>query len=244
MKLKVSPARRIGQPWAGIVALADTICDDDGAFPSGGKVMSLMPEAAAIRLGPDWNGAQMTPEEFDAVEEYDEDYSYELAHGVLVVNPIPAEAEADPNEELGHWLRAYKKGHAQGSILDATLSERYVRTTDSRRKADRLIWAGLGRTPNARRDVPTVVVEFVSASRRDRQRDYVEKRRGYMEIGVSEYWIVDRFRRTMTVVLNQPDGPREQLAIESETYRTALLPGFELPLARLLAVADRWARQQ
>jgi len=28
---------------------------------------------------------------------------------------------------------------------------------------------------------------------------------------------------------------------EHETYKTLLLPGFELPLAPLLAVADRWA---
>jgi hypothetical protein len=27
---------------------------------------------------------------------------------------------------------------------------------------------------------------------------------------------------------------------ESQTYRTDLLPGFELPVARLLAIADRW----
>jgi hypothetical protein len=27
---------------------------------------------------------------------------------------------------------------------------------------------------------------------------------------------------------------------EAEVYRTPLLPDFELPLAQLLAVADRW----
>jgi hypothetical protein len=29
-----------------------------------------------------------------------------------------------------------------------------------------------------------------------------------------------------------------------ETYRTALLPGFELPLGRLLKVADDWAKTE
>jgi hypothetical protein len=29
---------------------------------------------------------------------------------------------------------------------------------------------------------------------------------------------------------------------ENETYRPALLPGFELPLARLLAVANAWGQ--
>jgi hypothetical protein len=31
---------------------------------------------------------------------------------------------------------------------------------------------------------------------------------------------------------------------EDGTYRTPLLPGFELELAPLLAVADRWAEAQ
>ena len=46
-------------------------------------------------------GMLMTPEEFDAVTECDERYAYELVSGVLVVTPIPSEAESDPNEELG-----------------------------------------------------------------------------------------------------------------------------------------------
>ena len=53
------------------------------------------------RISPSSAGLQMTPEEFDAITNYDDRYRYELVHGVLVVNPIPSEAEADPNEELG-----------------------------------------------------------------------------------------------------------------------------------------------
>ena len=94
-----------------------------------------------------------------------------------------------------------------------------------------------------RRDTPTIAVEFVSGSRRDRQRDYVDKRQEYMAAGVAEYWIVDRFRRTLTVVRPGPDGPQDQVVAESENFMTPLLPGFELPLAGLLAVADRWAEK-
>jgi Uma2 family endonuclease len=99
---------------------------------------------------------------------------------------------------------------------------------------------GLGRVPNRGRDLPAIAVEFVLAARRDRQRDYVEKRREYMEAGIAEYWIIDRFRRTLTVVRNQPGGPQETVVRENETYQPPLLPGFELPLAHLLAVADSW----
>lgn len=57
------------------------------------------------------NGIVMTQEEFDAIEDWDDRYRYELVHGVVVVSPIPLEGEADPNEELGRWLRNYRDEH-------------------------------------------------------------------------------------------------------------------------------------
>src|SRR5205085_592581 len=84
-------------------------------------------------------------------------------------------------------------------------------------------------------DVPTIAVEFVSGSRRDRQRDYVEKRQKYIAAGVAEYWIVDRFRRMLTVVRPGPAGPQDQIVAETEKYTRPLLPGFELPVAHRLA---------
>jgi Uma2 family endonuclease len=90
-------------------------------------------------------------------------------------------------------------------------------------------------------DVPAIVVEFVSNRQRDRVRDDEEKRRQYLAIGVQEYWIIDRFQRIMTVFRGRPGEPAEQIIKENEIYRTTLLTGFELPLARLLKVADDWA---
>jgi Uma2 family endonuclease len=200
--------------------------------------MSIPPLAAAPYLCLELAGTLMTPEEFDAVEEYDEEYRYELIHGVLVVNPIPLAAETDPNEELGYFLRRYRDQHPQGTALNLTLPQQYVRTRESRRLADRLIWTGLGRVANRRRDLPSIVVEFVSARRRDRQRDYVDKRREYREIGIPEYWIIDRFQRTLTVIRNRPDGEEELTRGAQEIYTTPLLPGFELSLAALFAAAD------
>lgn len=198
-----------------------------------------------IVLGPDWNGAILTPDEFDAVDEYDDNYTYELVHGVVVVNPIPLESEVGPNEMLGHWLLVYKETHPQGSALNLSLPERYIRTKDSRRRADRVIWAGLGRLPNWKRELPTIAAEFVSRDKRDRHRDYVEKREEYMEIGIQEYWLFDRFERIMTVYRRSRSGRvREIVVREHETYTTPLLPGFELPLAKLLEVADQLAEPE
>jgi len=90
-------------------------------------------------------------------------------------------------------------------------------------------------------DVPAVVIEFVASRARDRKRDYEEKRAEYAAIGVKEYWVIDRFRRTLTVCR----GEEDLLVVkEDQTYQTDLLPGFELPLADLFAVADRWGEAE
>jgi hypothetical protein len=128
--------------------------------------MSVLEAPIILKLAPELAGILLSPEEFDAVEEYDELYNYELVHGVLVVAPPPAVGEREPNDQLGYWLRSYKDHHPQGTALDLTLPEHLIRTLDSRRRADRVIWAGLGHTPNTRQDQPTIAIEFVSASKR------------------------------------------------------------------------------
>jgi len=90
-----------------------------------------------------------------------------------------------------------------------------------RRRADRVIWAGLGRAPNARKDIPTIIVAFVSGSKRSRRRDSVEKRAEYLAVGVREYWIIDRFAQTLTAC--RCEGP-DVVVPHDRTYRTPLLP--------------------
>jgi Uma2 family endonuclease len=206
--------------------------------------MSAGPMEQRIVLGPEDAGLLMTPEEFDAIEEFDEEYRYELVQGVLVVTPIPLGEETSPNDLLAFWLHYYRRFHPRGSALDHTMPQQYVRTPTSRRIADRLIWAGFGRVVNRKRDVATIAVEFVSGRRRDRQRDYVDKRLEYQRAGISEYWIIDRFQRTLTVIHFLATGDQEQVIQEHETYQSPHLPGFEVPLAELLAAADREAQAE
>jgi Uma2 family endonuclease len=193
-------------------------------------------------FGPESNGILMTPEEFDAAD-FDEFWSYELINGILIVSPIPFEEEVDPNEELGHLLRQYQESHPQGSALNKTLFERYVRTKTSRRRADRLIWAGLGRHPR-RNEIPTIAIEFVSKRKRDRVRDYETKRDEYRRLKIKEYWIIDRFMQTMTVFSTVSSKRRMRVIQKDQVYKTDLLPGFELPLARLFALAAGWSEDE
>src|SRR3954453_1106606 len=127
-----------------------------------------------LRLGLGLAGTPMTPAEFDAVRHAHPRFRYELINGVLVVSPLPSVAEGDPNEELGRLLRNHQADHPLGSALDKTLPERYVYSGANRRRADRLIWAGLGRIPDIEADLPAIVVEFVSKGKKDRIRDYEE----------------------------------------------------------------------
>lgn len=195
-------------------------------------------------LGPELAGTYMTPEEFDAVEDIDENFVYEIINGVLIVAPPPSEGERGPNGLLDYLLRKFQDEHRNGQLLDYSLSEHTIRTQHSRRRADRVIWVGLGRVPNVRRDVPAIAIEFVSEGRRNRIRDFEHKRDEYLAAGVQEYWVIDRFRRQMTVFRRDGQAIAQVLVAERETCATPLLPGFELPLAKVLAEADKLAAAQ
>ncbi len=187
------------------------------------------------RFGPASSGTLMTPREFDRADFVD-GWRYELINGVLIVSPIPSVKERDPNEELGRLLRNYQEDHPQGGSLDHTIHEQTLRTLHNLRRADRVIWAGLGRLPREN-ETPTIIAEFVSKGKRDRKRDYEEKRVEYLAIKVEEYWIIDRFQRIMTAFFQ---NGRKKVIRANQAYRTPLLPGFELPLGKLLSLADRW----
>ena len=190
------------------------------------------------RIGPGSAGMFLKPKEFDAITDYVRGYRYELIKGVLVVNAIPGPAQANPNENLGYSLRDYQKNHPKGSAIDLTLPEQYIRVGKERRQADRVIWIGLGRRPKLTKDVPTIAIEFVSAGKRNADRDYETKRVEYLSVGVVEYWIIDRFRRTLTV--HRKTAKKPIVVGEFETYETKLLPGFVLHLDEIMVAADGW----
>jgi Uma2 family endonuclease len=191
------------------------------------------------------NGYLMSREEFAAltVEDCDPRFRYELLNGVVIVSPPPSDGEAGPNDELGFLLRSYKLT-PPGKCLDDTLFEREVATSVGIRRVDRAIWVGFGRRISSKVDLPTILVEFVSPGKRASRRDYEQKRDEYLAIGTKEYWVIDRFRRTVTVYFPPTANPPVRVIAENEVYTTPLLPGFELPVARLMQLADQYRDEE
>lgn len=190
-------------------------------------------------LGADSAGLLMTLDEFEAIEheEVDPRYRYELINGVVVVSPPPSDGEARPNDTLGYLLRSYQEHHRNGKCLDDTMCEREVKTRVGIRRVDRALWIGFRRRIKSKRDLATIIVEFVGPGRKAFLRDYEEKRDEYLELGAKEYWVIDRFQKTMTVYFQPPSKVAKRVVAENETYKTPLLPGFKLPLKRLLDLA-------
>lgn len=184
----------------------------------------------------------MTPREFHRAE-FAEGWRYELVHGVLIVSSTPRRNERDPNQELGYLLHLYQDTYPQGANLDATIPDEVIATGDNRRWVDRVIWTGLGRLPT-RDDVPSIIAEFVSAGRQNWLRDYERRRDEYQAIGVQQYWIINRFDHTLTVYSFPRGKTRKRVYHKNQIYKTEIIPCFELPLARLFALADRWEGEE
>jgi Uma2 family endonuclease len=80
--------------------------------------------------------------------------------------------------------------------------------------------------------VPAIAVEIVSES--SIKRDYDEKPSEYLAFGIQEYWIVDGFKKQMTVLSRFRGQWKEKIVKPPQKYASRLLPGFSLDLKRAL----------
>lgn len=85
-------------------------------------------------------------------------------------------------------------------------------------------------------DGADLAMEVVSPGPESRQRDLVKKRHDYAVAGISEYWIVDPFRETITVLALSggqyiPVGEYRN----GQMATSQLLPGFEIDVSGALS---------
>ncbi len=193
-----------------------------------------------LRIGPGSAGLLIAPQEFDALQswQFARGNRYERINGFLVVSPARGIGERNPSDYLSNLHDVSTETHSNGSAIDETVAEQTIATTTNRWRADREIWAGLGRMPDPKADV----LSIVSMRRRDVLRDYEVKRDPNLAARVLAYWVIDRFRHMMTVYRRESGEVRTVIIPEGQTYRPDLLPGFELPLSKLFEKSDKWKR--
>ncbi len=188
---------------------------------------------ARLNLGQFDHGRPTTEEEF-ANADFDEPWTYERVDGRLVVMSPEGTGHVIQGVPWHTRLSVYAFHHPE--IVQAVVSQAWI-TISARntRIADLGVYLG-GKLeeldiPN---QTPDLVFEFVSPSKKDRKRDYVDKRADYQRVGVREYVIVDRFDRKVTVLTLNENGYQEKVLTQSDVYRSPLLPGFEVVLAEVL----------
>ncbi len=86
------------------------------------------------------------------------------------------------------------------------------------------------------RAVPELVVEVLSPGTANEERDRVTKRQHYGHWGVQEYWIIDRFARTIEIYRLAEGGLQPVVTLgTSDDLSSPLLPGFSHRVGNLFA---------
>jgi Uma2 family endonuclease len=166
----------------------------------------------------------------------DDGNRHELIDGEHYVTPSPV-----PRHQailwnlvavLAPYLETHPVGRAFTAPLDVLFSDFDVVEPDllyiSRERLDAVL------TAKNVAGAPDLVVEIGSPG--TRKRDETTKRRLYEHFGVSEYWVVDPEIDTVKVFRQTGAGYTRvaELALEQgDVLTTPLLPGLELPLARI-----------
>ena len=182
-----------------------------------------------LHLGVADHGVKLTREEFGEAQ-YEEPWRYERINGRLVVMSPAGHDHQRPNNRIRSHIGAYELDHSE--IVEYVFSEAWVNTTKTNdRIADIGVFLVVSKNKGTRLDrAPDLVFETVSGGGDDRKRDYVDKRAEYLQIGVKEYVIVDRFERRVTVLRRVRGKFSEEHLGPDDTYTTSLLPGLKIPL--------------
>lgn len=163
----------------------------------------------------------------------------EFDNGYLEVLPMPTPAHQFIVAYLYRTLETFVTNHGLGNVLFAPLRVQlwlrkfrepdvvFLSTEHSERIGHKFVHGA------------DLVMEVVSDSVEDRERDLVTKRKEYALAGITEYWIIDPENHQVTVL--RLDG--EQYAVHGEfragrQATSVLLAGFAVDVDALFAAAD------
>jgi Uma2 family endonuclease len=166
----------------------------------------------------------------------DDGLRHELIDGEHYVTPSPNKTHQQVSMNLilliGTWLEAAPTGRLFHAPFDVVFTQFDVVEPDllymsNARAAEILTAANV-------QGVPELVVEIGSPG--TRRRDETVKRRLYERSGVTEYWVVDPELDAVRVYARDGQNfgrPRELSAEAGDVLTTPLLPGLQMPLARI-----------
>ena len=161
---------------------------------------------------------------------------HELIDGEHYVTPSPNTKHQQVSSNLHYLIRSWLEAHPLGRVFfapfDVVFSQFDVVEPDllyltNERMAEVV-------TPQHVRGAPNIVIEIGSPG--TRKRDETIKKYLYERSGVDQYWIVDPETDVVRVYRREGEGFGRvtELSRESgDVLTTPLLPGLELPLARI-----------
>jgi Uma2 family endonuclease len=162
-----------------------------------------------------------------------DDRRYEVIDGELYLTPAPTPYHQIVKRRIEQRLLEHVEGHGLGEVLDApcdvVLSRFDVLQPD-------IFFVSAGRLAVIGEkyisDAPDLVVEVLSPG--TRKRDRILKSKRYARFGVTEMWIADPDKKTIEVHANTGKSfVRQAVYAGHDVLRSPLLPGLEIPLARV-----------
>jgi Uma2 family endonuclease len=163
---------------------------------------------------------------------------YELFDGVLYVSTQPHHEHQIVTATIIGKLWIWNDGSGLGRVMTAP----GLVFSDFDAAAPDVAWASHARLVQIAdaaaplHGAPELVVEVLSPGTENQRRDRVVKLQAYSRYGVQEYWIVDRWARTVEIWRH--DGQELRLVAilgDEATLTSPLLPGFAVRVGEFFA---------
>ncbi len=189
-----------------------------------------------VRIGPADHGRGMALEEFGDAEA-EPGYRYELGQGVLEVTEVAGRPRGEIVSNLYMAIASYHREHPGSIDRFGGGGEFYLRVPAMRSGRHPDLGVVLVDTPSddRGRDKPSLVAEVVSAG--SKARDYQSKRQEYLAFGIRAYWIVDLYKREVTILVRREGGEPatwdEHVIGGDAVIASDVLPGFVTTAAEL-----------
>ena len=157
----------------------------------------------------------------------------ELVRGELIMMSPAGFPHGEIAIRIGRYLDAFVDEHGLGSVAAAETGFILARDPDTVRAPDVAFVRG-NRLPHESEagffdGAPDLAVEVLSPG--DRSGDVRAKTEEWLEAGCLVVWIVDPKNRTITV--HRSGWPEEFLSMTETLTADEILPGFQLPVAKV-----------